>query len=162
MQNDANDYLMSGGVKSAKFEKIGAKISGVIARKPELQTQRDFDKGTPLTWDDGKPRQQVKVVLLTDQNDDEDDNGERAIYLKGGLMKAVRAAISAAKAKGLETGGKLAVKYIKDGEKKGKLNPPKIYTAKYEAPDPMAAVAADEEKAAPSDDGKEDGDDLDF
>jgi hypothetical protein len=162
---DANDYLMSGGVKSAKFEKPGAKISGVIARKPELQNQRDFDKGTPLIWDDGQPRQQIKVVLLTDQTDDDDDNGERALYLKGGLLKAVRAAISAAKAKGLETGGKLAVKYTADGEKKGKLNPPKLYVAKYEAPDPMAAVAAAEAEAGnpgPDRDESKDGDDLDF
>lgn len=144
MTQDANDYLMGGGVTSAKFEKPGAKVSGTIARKPELQQQRDFDKGTPLTWDDGSPRQQIKVVLATDAHDDEEDNGERALYLKGGLLKAVQAAVKAAKEKGLEVGGKLAVKYTKDGEKKGKLNAPKLYVAKYEAPDPLAMAAASE------------------
>lgn len=146
---DANDYLMGGGVKSAKFEKPGAKVSGTIARAPELQQQRDFDKGTPLTWDDGSPRQQIKVVLATDAKDDDDDNGERALYLKGGLLKAVQAAVKAASAKGLEVGGKLAVKYTKDGEKKGKLNAPKLYVAKYEAPDPLSVV--NEPEHAPED-----------
>ena len=148
MTQDANDFLMGGGVKSAKFEKPGSKVSGTIARKPELQQQRDFDSGKPLTWDDGQPRQQVKVILATAERDDEEDNGERALYLKGGLLKSVQAAIKAAGEKGLAVGGKLAVKYTKDGEKKGKLNPPKLYVAKYEAPDPMAAAAATEPEAA--------------
>ena len=149
---DANDYLMGGGVKSAKFEKPGAKISGTIARKPELQQKHDFDKGTPLTWDDGSPRQQIKVVLLTDANEEEGDNGERALYLKGGLLKAIQAAVKAAGAKGLEVGGKLAVKYTKDGEKKGKLNAPKLYVAKYEAPDPLAVVNEPQAEATDDED----------
>ena len=144
MTQDANEYLMSGGVASAKFEKPGAIVRGVIVRKPDLQQQRDFTKGTPLTWDDGSPRQQIRVTLATDEHEDDDDNGERAIYLKGALLKAVQAAVKAAGAKGLEVGGKLVVKYTKDGEKKGNLNAPKLYVAKYEAPDPLAAVAATE------------------
>ncbi len=155
---DANDYLMSGGVKSAKFEKPGATIKGAIARKPELQQQRDFDKGTPLTWDDGSARQQIKVVLSTSEKDDEDDNGERAIYLKGGMLKAVQAAVKAAGAKGLEVGGKLIVKYTKDGEKKGKLNAPKLYQAKYEAPDPVAVAAAAEAKHETTPEPEDDAD----
>ena len=151
---DANDFLMSGGVKSAKFDKIGAVVKGAIARTPEVQDQRDFDSGKVLTWDDGSPRKQIKVVLKTDSKDDEDDNGERAIYLKGNLLNAIRQAVKAAEAKGLEVGGKLIVKYVKDGERKGKLNPPKQYQAKYEAPDPMAVAAASEagKSAEPEDD----------
>jgi hypothetical protein len=150
---------MGGGVKSAQFKTTGATVKGAIARKPEVQQQRDFTKGTPLTWDDGAPRQQVKVILATDERDDEDDNGERAVYLKGGLLTAVRAAVKEAKAKGLEIGGKLIVKYTGDGEKKGNLNPPKLYKAKYEAPDPLAVAAAAEAKheAEPAED-----DDLRF
>jgi hypothetical protein len=148
---------MGGGVKSAKFEKPGATVKGAIARKPELQQQRDFDSGKPLTWDDGAPRQQIKVVLVTAEKDDSDDSGERALYLKGGLLKAVQAAVKKAGAKGLEVGGKLAVKYTGDGEKKGKLNPAKLYAAAYEAPDPLAAVAASEPEAVTDDE-----DDLRF
>jgi hypothetical protein len=147
---------MGGGVTSAKFEKAGAKVSGIIARTPEVQQQRDFDSGKPLTWDDGKPRQQVKVVLITDERDDDDDNGERALYLKGGLLKSVREAVKAAGEKGLAVGGKLAVKYTKDGEKKGKLNPPKLYAAKYEAPDPMAVAAASEPAEAAAEESLDD------
>ena len=158
MTQDANDYLMAGGVKSAKFEKIGTKVSGVIARKPELQNQRDIKTGAALTWDDGSPRQQIRVILTTDQKDDEDDNGERAIYLKSGLLKAVQDAVKKAGAKGLDVGGKLAVKYVKDGEKKNKaFNAPKIYAALYEAPDPMAMAAASEpEEAAQAEESLDD------
>lgn len=152
MTQDANDILMGGGIKSASFKEKGAKVSGIVARKPEVQQQRDFDSGKPLTWDDGKPREQIKVVLSTDLRDDEDDDGERAVYLKGGMLKAVREAVKAAGEKGIAAGGKLAIKYVKDGERKGKLNPPKIYAAKYEAPDPMAVVAASEPAPAQAED----------
>lgn len=147
MSNDANDFLMSGGVKSAKFEAKGATVKGTIVREPELQQQRDPADNKPQYWDEAKtqPKKQLKVVLATDQKDDEDDNGERAIYLKSGLLKAVQDAVKKAGAKGLAVGGKLSVKYVKDGEKKNKaFNAPKIYLAKYEAPDPMEAVAAAE------------------
>lgn len=156
MTQDANEYLMGGGVKSAKFEKKGQVVKGIIVRKPELQQQRDFDSQKPLTWDDGSPRQQIKVVLKTDAKDDEDDNGERALYLKGGLLKAVQAAVKKADAKGLEVGGMLAIKYTGDGEKKGKLNPPKLYAAKYEAPDPMAVAAASEPEEVKEEEGLDD------
>lgn len=149
MTQDANDFLMGGGVKSAKFEKIGTVVKGTIVTKPELQQQRDPKDGKPQTWDDGKPKQQVKVVLQTEQRDDAEDDGRRAIYVKANMLKAVQEAVKAAGAKGLEVGGVLAVKYVKDGEKKNKaFNAPKLYAAKYEAPDPMAVAAAAEPEAA--------------
>ncbi len=148
MTQDANDVLMGGGIPSAKFEKPGAKVSGVIAYTPEVQQQRDIKDGKPLTWDDGKPKQQVKVILQTNSIGD-DDNGERAIYLKGGMMKAVREAVKKAGAKGLEIGGKLAVQYTKDGEKtRAGFNAPKIYAALYKAPYPLEGAAASEPEEA--------------
>jgi hypothetical protein len=132
---------MSGGVTSAKFDKIGTVIKGTIVREPELQQQRDIKDGKPLTFDDGSPRMQVKVILQTEAKDDADDNGERAVYLKSGLLKAVQAAIKKAGEKGLAINGLLSIKYVKDGEQKTKgFNPPKVYAAKYEAPDPAAAA----------------------
>jgi len=167
---EANDYLMGGGTTSAKFAEVGDTVSGSIARKPELQQQRSFEDGTPLTWDDGSPRQQIKVILQTKDRDDEDDNGERAIYLKGALLKAVQSAVKKAGAKGLEVGGKLAVKFTGTAApvKKG-LSGAKEYVAKYEAPDPAAdafnepepveAPKAAKAKAAPA---AEDDADLKF
>ena len=152
---------MSGGVKSASFKEKGAKVSGIIVREPELQQQRDIKDGKPLTFDDGSPRMQIKVILATDEKDDADDNGERAVYLKGGSLKAVQAAVKTAGAKGLMVGGKLALKYVKDGEQKTKgFNPPKIYAAKYEAPDPMAQAAASAPANAEDDAAEEGLDDF--
>lgn len=149
MTQDANDFLMGGGVKSAKFEKVGTVVKGTIVAKPELQQQRDPKDGKPQTWDDGSPKQQIKVILATDAKDDADDDGRRAIYVKSNMLKAVQEAVRKAGAKGLEVGGTLAVKYVKDGEKKNKaFNAPKLYAAKYEAPDPMAVAAASEPESA--------------
>ena len=149
MQDDANGFLMGGGTKSAKFEKVGTVVKGTIVAKPELQQQRDPKDGKPQTWDDGKPKQQVKVILQTEARDDAEDDGRRAIYIKANMLKAVQDAVKKAGATGLEVGGVLTVKYVKDGEKKNKaFNAPKLYAAKYEAPDPMAAAAASEPEAA--------------
>jgi hypothetical protein len=153
LTQDANDFLMGGGVKSAKFEKIGATIRGTIVAKPELQQQRDPADNSPQYWDEAKtqPKQQVKVVLATEAKDDADDDGRRAVYVKGNMLKAVQKAVKDAGAKGLEVGGKLAIQYVKDGEKKNKaFNAPKLYAAKYAAPDPMEqAAAAEPENAEP-------------
>lgn len=144
LTQDANEFLMGGGVKSAKFEKPGTIVKGTIVAKPELQQQRDIKDGKPLTFDNGDPKMQVKIILQTEQRDDEDDDGRRALYVKANMLKAVQDAVKKAGEKGLAVGGALAVKYVKDGEKKNKgFNAPKLYAAKYEAPDPMAAVAAE-------------------
>lgn len=143
--NSANEMLMSGGIPSAKFDQIGTTLTGTIATPPEVQQQRDFTTGELLTWDDGSPRQQIRVVLETDERDPADpyDDGQRALYIKSGLMKAVRTAIRASGSKGLEVGGKLTVKYVGDGEppKRG-MNPPKQYQVVYEAPSAPGVVDA--------------------
>lgn len=139
----ATDFLMGGGTPSAKFPTIGTTVTGTITRDPEVMQQTDFDSGKPKFWDDGKPMLQAKVVLATTERDPQvpDDDGERAIYIKGGLQKVVAQAVRAAGAKRLDVGGVLSVSYIADGERKGKLNPPKVYSATYEAPDPLVRVA---------------------
>lgn len=142
MTQDANEFLMGGGVKGAKFEKVGALVKGTIVGKPDVRQQRDIKDGKPLTWDDGSPRQQVVVILQTDAKDDADDDGRRALFVKipSNLQKAIAKAVKDAGAAGLASGGKLAVKYTKDGEQKTKgFNAPKVYVAKYEAPDPLTA-----------------------
>lgn len=139
----ADDFLMSGGTPSVKFPSIGTSVTGTVCRMPEVQQQTDFDSGKPLFWDDNKPKLQAKVVLATAERDPEipDDDGERALYVKGQLQKAVAQAIRAAGAKRLEVGGRLTVTHIAIGESKGKRNPPKIYSAKYEPADPVAQAA---------------------
>lgn len=150
MSVDANELLLSSGVRSASFSKIGDSVSGVILAKPEVQQQRDFTTGEPKVYSDGNPRLQIRVVLSTEQRDpeDPDDNGERAVYIKGAMQKAVAAAVRKAGATGLQVGGKLAIKYTGDGvpAQRG-LNPPKLFAARYEAPADVPVPVAEPEPA---------------
>jgi hypothetical protein len=132
MTDDFNAFLMGGGTTSAKFATPGTSVTGVIDRQPEIQQQTDFTTGEAKFWGDGKPMQQMQVVLKTAEQDGPDDEGLRAIYVKGNMQKAVRDAVRASGARGLEVGGTLTVTYTGDGEstKRG-MNPPKVYTASY-------------------------------
>ncbi|MFG2618049.1 hypothetical protein ACGFXC_10515 [Streptomyces sp. NPDC048507] len=134
---NADDFLMEGGVGSAKFLNVGDDISGTISEKPFVQQQRDFDTEKPAFWDDGTPKKQVVVTLQTDLRDpaDPDDDGRRRLYLRANMKKAVQQAVKAAGAKGLAEGGTLSVRYTGDGPKTNpKYNAPKLYEAKYTPP----------------------------
>lgn len=133
---DPNDFLLSSGIPSFKFDRHGDTVRGPVVSL-DMQQQRDFTSQAPLTWDDGRPRMQLRVVLETELRDNDQDNGHRAIYVKGNMQAAVRDAIKTAGATKIEVGGILAVRYDSDGEppKRG-LNAPKEYKAKYEPPTP--------------------------
>jgi hypothetical protein len=143
---DANALLMGSKTPAAKFEAIGASITGVVAKDPEVGQQTDFRTKVPLTWKDGSPKMQIIVTLKTQLRDpqDPDDDGTRLLFVKGkNLTDAVRDAVTAAGARGIYTGGTLAVTYIADGVAEGNLNPPKIYSASYTPPaTSFAGVAA--------------------
>jgi hypothetical protein len=137
---DPSALLMGGGTRSAKFEKVGDSVKGEIT-SVETKQQTDLD-GAPKTWDNGDPMWQVVVTLATAERDadDPDDDGKRAVYLKGSnkyasTSKAVADAVRAAGASKLEVGGTLALQYTGDGEatKRG-FSPPKLYAAAYKAP----------------------------
>ena len=144
--SNANDLLMGGGVKSATFPNgaYGHTVAGTITQPPTTSQQRDFDSGELLTWSDGNPKMQIVVTLQTDQRDpsDPDDNGMRVLYIKASsaMQRAVRDAVKASGAKGLEVGGVLAVRYDRDEpNSKGRGNPKKIYSAAYTPPAQQAA-----------------------
>lgn len=144
---DPNTFLLASGVPSFKFTTIGATAKGII-ESLDMQQQNDFESGAPLWWDENKtqPKMQLRIVLATDEHDGEDDDGRRAIYVKGEMQKAVRDAIKAAGADKIEEGGTLAVQYHADGEppKKG-MNKPKLYKAQYKQPSiTPSAVAVDD------------------
>lgn len=150
--SNANDWLMGGGVKSATFGAIGARNAGYIVRQPEVVQQRDYTTGEPKFWDDGSPMQQLVVQLATDQRDpaDAEDDGTRALYVKGQMKNAVRDAVRTTGAPGLEVGGYLDVQYVRDGEaKKRGMNPPKEYTAAYTSAANAALGAPGQAPAAP-------------
>src|SRR5690606_24285559 len=132
------------GTRSAKFDRIGDEVSGTIASPPEVRQQTDMTTGKPKVWDNGDPVMQLVVRLQTDQRDpaDPDDDGVRAVYVKGSkkpesksLHAAVAGAVRASGAKSLEVGGRLTVRFVGEGvaERRG-FNPPKHYEATYVPP----------------------------
>lgn len=131
---DADDFLMGGGIPSAKFPAVGTTVTGRITEKPTVQQQKDYTTEQPKFWDDGSPMMQLVVTVATSERDPEitDDDGTRRIYVKGNLKTAVASAVRAAGARGLEVGGVLAVTYTGDGEKKNpKFNAPKLFSVVY-------------------------------
>jgi hypothetical protein len=137
---DANDLLMGGGVKSAAFKSPGTVVGGSILREPRVTQQTDFDTQKPKFYDDGNPMMQIVVQVQTDQRDDTDDDGVRAFYIKGQMRQAVADAVRAVKAKGLDVGGALFVKYERDEpNSRGRGNDKKVYAARYTPPAGQAA-----------------------
>ncbi|GGS88317.1 hypothetical protein ACFFV7_51080 [Nonomuraea spiralis] len=138
----ANDFLMGGGIPSAKFDTIGTTVGGPISTPPKVEQQKDLDTGELKFWNDGKPMMQMVVTVQTEIRDPEivDDDGQRAFYIKANSLKAVRDAVRRAGAKGIEVGGTLTLTYTGDGEQKTRgKNPPKLYSATYAPPSAVAA-----------------------
>ena len=128
-------FLLGSGAKSAKFPTVGTVVGGVVTDEPTLQQQKDITTGAPKLWDDGNAMMQLVVKVQTDEREDNEDDGIRAIYIKGQMRTAVGDAVKKAGAKSLAVGGTLKVAYTGDGEpsKKG-FTAPKIYAAEYAAP----------------------------
>ncbi|MEU8362345.1 hypothetical protein AB0C27_40635 [Nonomuraea sp. NPDC048882] len=138
----ANDFLMGGGIKAARFDTIGTTVGGPITTQPKVEQQKDLDTGELKFWNDGKPMMQMVVTVQTSLRDPEvpDDDGQRAFYIKANSLKAVREAVRRSGAKGLDIGGTLTLTYTGDGEQKARgKNPPKLYSATYQPPAQAAA-----------------------
>jgi hypothetical protein len=142
--DDANAFLMgSESVPSASFLTKGTNHQGEIL-EIKMRQQLDIDTRKPLFWENGDPKMQLVVTLQTDEQDDEieDDDGRRRLYLKYKMKDAVSDAVREAGAEnGLEVGGWLSVTFVKQDkpEKRGKSGV-KHFEAEYEAPDPNAAA----------------------
>lgn len=151
--DEANAFLMQQGAKAFTFENVGDKCGGVVTQL-NMRQQTDIDTGELQTWKDGKPKMMLVVQLQTELQDDENDDGLRSLYLRGGnytpatgkgtsSLTAVRDAVKAAGAAKIEVGGRLTIAYTGDGQKSNnKFSAPKLYTARYEAP--TANVSVDE------------------
>ena len=141
--SDADSFLLGSGVASAKFTHPGDTVTGSISEQPEKQQQRDFSTGEPKTWPNtGEPMWQLRVILQTTDRDSVDDDGLRAVYLKGKSQKAVADAVRRVKADGLRVGGTITLTYTGDDEPKQRgFNGEKLYTAEYAPPAVRAADA---------------------
>ena len=143
---DPNEWLLSTGIRSASFQNVGDQVVGYIARQPEVQQQRDFETGELKHWSDGNPMMQLRVVLSTELRDPDDpeDSGERAIYIRGKHAARGRPG-GARRQRARPGGGRQAahrVRRRRQGGARG-YNPPKVYEAKYRAPERESAPAGD-------------------
>jgi len=140
---------------------VGSKISGTVISAGREQ-QRDFDTGAFLEWDNGDPRMESVVVLQTDLRDPsrENDDGRRALHLRGGNYEVAegsgqageKALLEAINKTGIrvDAGVKLTAAITGMAKATGRgRNPAKLWSFKLE-PAP----------AAPSGIGAEDDDDI--
>lgn len=154
-QQTPEGFLLGGGGRSAKFERVGDSITGTVATPPTLRQQTDIQTGKPVSWDNGDPKMVLVVQLQTSQRDDADDDGLRNLYLAGGfkratLQKAVADAVRSSRSTGLDVGGTLTVQFTGEepSDTKG-FHPAKLYAAKY-AP-PSASFLSGPQDSAPAD-----------
>jgi hypothetical protein len=145
---------LGGGGKSWSPENIGDTIKGTI-RLVERRPQREFGTGKDLLWDDGRPRLLTYVELETDLRDDDDDDGVRALYAKGGknfeaaqgsgtsMEVAIAEAVRAAGEKSIEEGATLTVAYTGTAKPTTRgYQPANLFKAKYKAP--VSSVSTDD------------------
>ena len=141
--SDVNSLLMGGGGARSAFSKdtpVGTVVGGTIV-SAESRQQTDYMTGEPKTWDDGNPMMQVVVVVQTDLDEDAEDDGKRAFYLKGSTRVdnttagAVAKAIRDAGAPGLEIGATLEMAFTgtEAAQKRG-LSDRKLWAARYTRP----------------------------
>lgn len=142
-----DDLLTSGGSKSLSFKdvKVGEGFTGVITHTRAVQV-RNYEDPTKLEfWDDGKPKMQIEVTLDTDYADpsDEDDTGERRVFLFGQKLTALKEELKKKGLTKLETGS--TFKITLTGTKPSKnprYNDVKIYGIEITPATSNAAVDA--------------------
>lgn len=145
------DDLLSGGGKSFKFNDVGDSVTGVVVAL-DVKQKTEFGTGKALTWDDGRPQEQIVVSVKTDLRDPDDDtdDGVRSVYIKGwgDPLRAFKAAASALGRKPA-IGDTFTATYTGNGPANG-LTPPKVYAYAFTAGSPVDRVLDTPTPAAPA------------
>jgi hypothetical protein len=127
------DELLGSAVPAFSFAEKGAKLDGIVVGSkvaPQLDMQ-----GATRTFDNGDIRKQLILTVQTSLAEDDDDDGQRRLFVKGSMVKQFRAAMARAGVRGPRPGGEISVAYTSDGKATQKgLNPPKVYTITYAPP----------------------------
>lgn len=110
-----NADLMNPGVRNAFGRDVqrGDELTGDIVAV-ERRHRRD-SQGQPLYWVDRKPSpieagpavMDNVLIVATDAEEDEDDDGQRSLRLDRDVKKALRATLHEAGVKGVAIGGRL-------------------------------------------------------
>src|SRR5690554_2646854 len=131
---DANQLLMGSGIKSIKWKdhQIGHTVIGTICEPPKVEQMKKYQSDELDFWPSGDPKMQIIVTLQTGLRDDGEDDGRRRLYIEFWMMSPVRDAVKAAGAKGLEVGGRLAIRWV-SGTGQGEGNA-RQFVAEYAAP----------------------------
>lgn len=136
MSDASAGFFSGGGPAAAKFPTIGTTVVGTITGDSEEIQQTEPD-GTLKTWKNGDPMMQLVVPLQTAERDpdNEDDDGQRRLFVKGQMKSAIQQALIKAGKRGFERGATLSITYVGDGEKSNPAyNAPKMYKAAYTPP----------------------------
>ena len=154
---DANDVLMGGAGSAAwKFDEPGTTHEGTIASPPQARQEREYDPNNPgggalKVFPSGDPIMGVVVEVQTTERDpsNREDDGRRTFYIEGRYIKeAVKGAVRAAGAAGLEVGGKLSVTYTHREDPMDKRSR-KFWAVTY-TPAGNAALMGGQPSAAPA------------
>lgn len=144
-RDDVNEFLMGSGAKAFPFDSIGDRVKGTIVAMNKRQ-QTDINTSEPLFWANGDPKYMLQVTLQTDLQTEENDEGMRSVYLRGGnytptkgkgssSLNAVKDAVrQSGSDKGIEIGGTLTLEYSGESKPPGKAYTAKLYTAEYAPP----------------------------
>lgn len=137
-----SDFLNGSGAKAFPFEELGDTVAGTIT-KLDLQQQTDITTKAPKFFDSGAPMMVLIITLQTQLQDDEEDEGLRSFWARGGKytpakgsgtssLTALKDALRLAKVKDPEIGAQLTVTYSGIGVAATKgFSAPKLYTCKY-------------------------------
>lgn len=140
-RDEINDFLMGSGAKAFPFDSIGDRVKGVIVEMKKRQ-QTDMQTGEPAFWTNGDPKMMLHVTLQTELQTEDDDEGMRSVYLRGGnftpakgkgtsSLIAVKDAVRRANSE-IEIGGTLTLEYSGEARSSSKgFNPAKLYVADY-------------------------------
>lgn len=122
---------------SFKGAPVGTTVVCVIDGTSKLVQARDFETGKPAYWNDGNPKMTAVIDVLVD--------GEpRSVWapVSSNIHKAIGAAQKNA-GHTMTPGGTLTLRFV--GEKPNdnpRLNPQKLYEARYTPPDAFATASA--------------------
>jgi hypothetical protein len=142
-----DDLLAGGGSKSLSFKDfaVGSSYEGTIIGLRTVQV-RNYDDPTKLEfWDDGKPKLQIEVTLDTDYKDatDDEDTGERRVFLFGQKLTAAKEELKRKGLTKLEIGSNFKITLV--GTKPAKnprYNDVKLYGIELSAAKSSPAVDA--------------------
>lgn len=148
-----NKIAASGsGARTAALSEKGDKVVGIV-ESAKIRQVRDED-GDPDFWDDGNPKEQLVVIVKTDLDEGEDDegrpdDGRRAIYVKtwGNQWRAFVKAVKEAETDDVYEGTTFGAKVIGFGEKiKKQWKPEKLFAFKVEAPKVSSGANFDDDE----------------